>query len=396
LRNVLAGSAILLAGAAAVAGGRVETIDARILEGQVLSISPEQVVVKTDKGKQAPPLAEVLEITFADAADAMSIVAQRAVTTSLGDLLAVRDLAFDGKSLRVTGSLLGRAELPMEVVRALYLPAAGQSPRDVADRLREMKLPAASGDRMIVSRKPKQPLAVDGVLEAVGPDKITFRWKGGSRTIARDSVPMIRLAAVSTETPERKGVLLGRDGSRLSFSALTLQGKSISLDSAGVGKHQVPLDRVAAIRFVSSSVVKLAELKPHAVKEHGYFNTTFHYRVDQSVAGRPLRVGGRTYHTGLGLHSFCELTYRLDGRYSTFVATAGIDDAVRPNGDAALSFLGDGKPLARPLRLTGGDAPQPVRIDLAGVKTFVIRVDFGTDALGLSDHVDLAGARLIK
>ncbi len=396
MRNVLVGSAILLAGAAAGAGGRVETIDARILEGQVLSISAEQVVVKTGKGKQAPPLAEVLEITFADAADAMSTVAQRAVTTSLGDLLAVRDLAFDGKSLQVTGSLLGRAELPMEVVRVLHLPATGQSPRDMADRLREMKLPAASGDRMIVSRKPKQPLAVDGVLEAVGPDKITFRWKGSSRTIPRDSVPMISLAAVSTERPERRGVLLGRDGSRLGFSALTLQGKLISLDSAGVGKHQIPLDRVAAIRFASSSVVKLADLKPDAVKEHGYFDTTFHYRVNRSVAGRPLRLGGRTYRTGLGLHSFCELTYRLDGRYSTFVATAGIDDAVRPNGDAALSFLGDGKPLAKPFRLTGGDPPQAVRIDLTGVKTFVIRVEFGHDALGLSDHVDLAGARLIK
>jgi hypothetical protein len=362
----------------------------------VLSISPEQVVVKTDRGRQAPPLAEVLEITFADAPDAMKTPAQRAVETALGDLLAIRDLAFDGNDLRVSGSLLGRAEVPMEVVRAIYLPASGHRPQDAADRLREMKLPAASGDRMIVARKGKQPLAVDGVLEAVGPEKITFRWKEESRTIARSSVPLIRLAAVSREMPGRRGVLVGRDGSRLSFAALTLREKSIRLDCVGLGKHQVPLDRVAAIRFASGSVVRLAELKPDAVKEHGYFGTTFPYRVNRSVAGRPLRLGGRTYRTGLGLHSFCELTYRLDGRYSLFVATAGIDDAVRPNGDATLSFLGDGKPLAKALRLTGGGAPQPVRIDLTGVKAFLLRVDFGPDALGFSDHVDLAGARLIK
>jgi hypothetical protein len=396
LRNFLAGSVIALAGAATLAGARVETIDARILAGEVVGISPESILLKTDKGKQALPLGEVLEIAFAEAADAMETLGQRAVATSLGDLLAVSDLAFDGKKLRVSSSLLGRAELPMDVVTVIYLPSRAQGPRDLADLLAEMKLPPASGDRMLVARKGSQPLAVDGVIEVIAPEKITFRWKDEARTIARDSVRMVCLAAVSAETRGQKGVLLGRDGSALSFTALTLQDKTLRVESAGVGKHAVPLDRVAGIRLASDRVSRLADLKPDAVKEHGYFDTTFHYRANRSVAGGPLRLGGRTYRTGLGLHSFCELTYRLDGRYFTFVATVGIDDGVRPGGDATLTFLGDGKPLAKELRLTGKDAPQPVRIRLTGVKTLLIRVDFGTDGLDFCDHVDLAGARLIK
>ena len=48
------------------------------------------------------------------------------------------------------------------------------------------------------------------------------------------------------------------------------------------------------------------------------------------------------------------------------------------------------------LRITGKGKPQPVRVKLTGVKTFVIRVDYGKDLLDSGDHVDLAGARLIK
>ena len=396
MKNVLTGSVALLAAAAVVAGGQLETIDARLLAGEVVSISAERVLLKTKQGKQAVPLGEVVEISLAKASDAMATVGRSVVTTSFGDLLAVSDVTSDGTRLQATGPLLGSVKLPMEAVRTLYLPGATQSPRDIENRLEEMDLADASGDRIIVSRKGKQALAIDGVLEALGRKKVRFRWKDSSRTVDRATVPLVRLAVVGTKTSAHSGTLLGREGSQLHFTALTLEGTSIRLDSPAVGKQTVPVSRVAGIRFASSNVVRLADLKPSAVKEHGFFDTTFHYRANRSVSGRRLRLAGRTYRTGLGLHSFCELTYPLDEQYTQLVAMAGIDDGVRPHGDATLTFLGDGKPLGKPLRLTGKGAPEAIRLKLDGVKTLVIRADFGPDGLGFSDHVDLAGARLIK
>jgi hypothetical protein len=58
--------------------------------------------------------------------------------------------------------------------------------------------------------------------------------------------------------------------------------------------------------------------------------------------------------------------------------------------------LADGKPLGESLHVTGQAEPQPVRLNVRGVKQLLIRVDFGPDGLGVGDHVDLAGARLIK
>ena len=86
-------------------------------------------------------------------------------------------------------------------------------------------------------------------------------------------------------------------------------------------------------------------------------------------------------------------------------AVVGIDDAVRPGGDATLEFFADGKSLVvqgpagkltGPIRLRGADDPMPIRMDLTDAKSLTVRVGFGPDGLDVSDHVDLANARLIK
>ena len=124
--------------------------------------------------------------------------------------------------------------------------------------------------------------------------------------------------------------------------------------------------------------------------------TSTSHTLEVSVSGHPLTLGKRTYGTGIGMHSFCELRYDLGARFSSLIAAVGIDDAVRPGGDARLTFLGDGKELTAPLRLTGKDKPETVRLKLSGVKILTIRAEFGQDGLDVADHVDLAGARLIK
>ena len=216
-----------------------------------------------------------------------------------------------------------------------------------------------------------------------------------SRKIARTSVTLIRLASVAAKTAPLKGALRGRRlprglrvpdrPGRQGRTRLPRPGQAGRRDREGGGRavRQRPgrgPDRVEAL----------------GREGVGFFGTTFHYRVNRSVAGTPLRMGGQTYRTGLGMHSFCELLIPLGDKYSLLVATAGIDDAVRPNGDATITFFGDGRPLGKPIQVTGKNAPQPVRLKLNGVESLLIRVDFGQDGLDFADHVDLVAARLIK
>jgi hypothetical protein len=383
--------------AAALAAARVETSDARVLEGELVSVSAEQVVLKGADGKpQTAPAGEVMEISWAPVPDLMDKLGQAVLATVPGDRLALKDLAFEGKALRADSVLLGAVELSLEQASAVYLPEPGRTPADVEAQYREMKLSDTAGDRLVVTTEGKGAIGVDGVLEAVDTKMISFRWMEQSRKIARTSVTMIRLASVAAKSPALKGTLLGRDGCRVGFATLTVQAGKAELTSPVLGKLTIAIDKVAAVRFTSDRAVDLTELKPSAVKEYGFFGTTFHYRVNRSVAGTPLRLGGQTFRTGLGMHSFCELLIPLGEKYSLLVATAGIDDAVRPSGDATITFLGDGRPLGKPIQLTGKAAPQPVRLKLDGVESLLIRVDFGEDGLDFADHVDLVAARLIK
>ena len=377
---------------------RVETADARVLSGQLQSISAEKIVVRTDKGPQELPIADVVEFSAGDQPDdIMDVPGQAVLQTAQGDALAVRAVSYDGKKLTASGGVAGRVETPADAARAILLPPVSRTAAEMLKAYEKMQLAPATGDRLIVSRAGAQNLAVDGVLEGIDADKIIFRWKDESRTIARASVPIIMLAAVASKPAAAAfGTLIARDSSRLRFRSLTLEAGKLVIDTAAMGRITMPLADAVIVRLSSSQVVRLSALKPVAENEHGFFETTFRHRVDKSVGGRPLRLGGRQYATGLGLHSFCELTYNLDANFTSFVAVVGIDDEARPHGDATVTFQADGKPLGEGLHVTGQADPQPVRLDVRGVKQLMIRVGFGPDGLGVGDHVDLAGARLIK
>jgi hypothetical protein len=250
---------------------------------------------------------------------------------------------------------------------------------------------------VLYARRPDGNLTVaEGALSAIAAEAITFRWKGADRRVGRSDVVAIELAATAETTDRPAGALVGRDGSSIPFSALSMDEQAVRVDAIGLGSKQIPRGAVASVRFASDRVVPLASLTPTTVRQYGLFDTSFPHRRNASTAGGPLRLGGETYAAGLGLHSFCELTYALQGQYSVFVAVAGIDDAARPLGDARLSLLGDDRPLLEPIRLTGKDEPVTVRVDLGGVRKLTIRVDFGPDKLDVADHVDLADARLIR
>ncbi len=379
---------------------RVETADARLVTGQLVSISADKVVVRTGKGARELALDDVVELSLGDEPDdVMNVAAQAVLQTAQGDALAVTSVSCDGRKLVAAGGAVGRIEVPVHVARALYFPALGRTAAELLKGYEQMELAAASGDRMLVSRTGAQDLAVDGVLERIDEAKVTFRWKEQSRTVARKSVPMIFLAAVAAVADKKSGAigtLIARDSSRIRFRSLTLAAGKFVIDSPALGKITLPLAEVSLVRLSSDNVVELSDLKPSAVKEYGFFETTFRHRVNKSVAGKPLRLGGREYATGLGLHSYCELTYAIDAAFTSFVAVVGIDDEARPNGDSTVTFIADGKAIGETLHVTGRDEPSSVRLDLRGVKQLIIRVDFGTDGLGIGDHVDIAGARLIK
>lgn len=393
-----AGIVLAAAGMAAGASARVETSDARIIEGEVVGIA-DGVAVQPAKGdKQTLPLNSITEIVWAEAEAATAKAGQAVVVTALGEELAAEQVLMDKGRLQIASGLLGKLDCAVEAARVLYFPPAGQSAGEVEARWQQMKLPDSPKDRLLIARAGAEPLALDGALMSMSAETVSFQWENEARQVPRKTVLMIRLAPPATEKKfDAKYSAVGRDGSTVRCTSLSMDKGVLALESPTIGKAAVAVAKLAALKFASASTVSLASIEPASVKEHGFFDTTFHYRNGRSASGKPLQLGGKTYTAGLGLHSHCELTWNIEGQYTLLVATVGINDAVRPNGDANVTFLGDGKPLGEPIRLHGKESPQQdVRLKIDGVKSLTVKVDFGKDGLDFADHVDLVNPRLLK
>ena len=380
---------------------RLVTVDARTLSGRLVSVSAETITLATEAGTQSVRRADVAQIFLLDdkappPPDCLARAGATVVVTAAGDALPADDLKLSADRLTFSNPTLGATSVPVAQTTAIYLRHASLSPRAIEQRCRRMKVEPGAQDVLLLAKQRDNWLIVRGELGSIDPQSITIRWKDADHTVRRRMVPAIYPAATGRKVPVCQGVLTGLDGTTVAFTALALNGNDFTLELPGIGRRKVSRKAVATITFRSDRVADLASLKPTDVKEYGFFDRVFHYRVNRAVGGGALRLGGQTYASGLGLHSFCELSWDLGGAYSSLVARVGIDDAVRPAGNAQLTFLADGKPLTEPLHLTGKDAPQIVRLKLAKARRLTIRVDFGPDGLDVSDHVNIAAARLIK
>jgi len=373
----------------------VTTLDARQIRGPVVEVTDEAVVVQAEGPRQRLAREDVARIRFAEVRDVLDRPGAAVVVTRTGGCLAAENLRLAKGDVTFRTRSLGAVRLPLSAVDRVLLPRVRESAGQLEQRFREARREVAGKDVFYV-REEDALLSVRGVLEGMDHRDIHFTWRESKRRMPRADVAIIDAAPAGAAPAAPAGAIALADGSRVGFRSLRMDATTVTAELAALGRRELPRTAVAAVEFHSDRVVPLSSLEPVKVVEYGFFDKVFPHRVGRAVSGGPLRMGGRTYEQGLGLHSTCELHYDLGGRYRVFVTMAGIDDAVRPRGDAALTVLGDGKELLAPLRLRGQDAAKRVRVEVEGVKRLVVRVGFGEDGLDVADHVDLADARLIR
>lgn len=385
---------LCLAGSLPAGAVRVTLLDGGVIEGTSLTLTDKTLVLPCSAGDQATARQNVVSVRLGEPHSALP-AGKPMLLTRGGGRLEGEGLRLQGTDVQFDSRLLGKqSRLPVGSCSALLLPGPGKTAAWVLAECRRRDYQPAGQDLLVVVREDGKWQSVAGTLVGLDEKKLTFHFRGEDRTLDRSRVRAVLLGGSSrSEAPA--GVLLGRAGENVVFDELTLQDGRVELDSTELGERSIPAERVAEIRFRSDRRVSLGELKPAEVREAGLF-ATYPYRVDRSVSGGPIRLGGRTYSTGLGLHSRAELVYELRGQYELLSMRAGIDDAVRPGGEVELTVEADGKPIYGPALLSGSDAPKLLRLKLGGAERLTIRVGFGPDGLDVADHLDLAEAWLLR
>lgn len=140
----------------------------------------------------------------------------------------------------------------------------------------------------------------------------------------------------------------------------------------------------------------LSDLAPTLIDQH---KGTIGF--DRSFEANPLTLGGRAFERGLGVRAPSIIEFQLDGRYTRFRATVGIDlenelevTEARERGEY-VQFLvfGDGKRLYSSEWLQWDSRPVDVDVELEDVKTLRLHVDCSSQRW-LVGSADWANARV--
>jgi hypothetical protein len=239
----------------------------------------------------------------------------------------------------------------------------------------------------------------------------------GKQTFATKDIEVLVLgnAGGAAPTIPAGGALRVRvkcdDGSSISGEILGLAAGKLSIDTgkSGIGKVSVDVKNVLDLFVLNGSFEYLSDLDPTKVDQK--FPPGLEFEVDQYgwrrdaavVEGGQLRLGGRTYDKGLGVHSYCALTYQLGGGYREFRAVIGLDDVTKykgypGTGSVKFRVLLDGKPCKEfpdGKKKKKAEAPEEIAVDVGGVKELTIVVDYG-DFLHILGRADWADAYLVK
>ena len=255
-------------------------------------------------------------------------------------------VAGDPYELRITAPPVGREAW---LARSASASPAG-SPEALPLKLRQLgPLVRATIDsptggevewRVRFEKAPRPPAGEPGVTklqaEVLSPTTVALRWEGReacSYRVRRDD-----RRAVSTAKAEHLDEDLRPDTAYVyRVSAMGWSGKPSPPAEVRVRTPALP-------PRPPKPDVHLSDLSPlKATSEWGGPP-----KKDRSILGKPLRIGGRTYAKGMGVHANSELTYALKGELKRFVALVGLDDEKSndPRASVVFEVHVDGRRLA--------------------------------------------------
>ena len=146
------------------------------------------------------------------------------------------------------------------------------------------------------------------------------------------------------------------------------------------------------IKFISRNYLYLSDLPP--VSGSTGWGTIGR---DSSCNKKQLRIGGKSYSKGYGVHAKSKMTFDLNKKWEFLSGIVGIDNnqihGSKGMASASFHIFGDGIELFSTDTLYGGGKTQPFNISVTGIQKLELIVDDGGDGTS-RDHADWCDLKL--
>jgi hypothetical protein len=374
----------------------VAVSDGPAMQGRLVELSPKQAVVETTTGRANVPTEKLVAIRPAEKSNGENMKPAIWVELTDGSLLAGQEYRVHDRHAEVSLAGGGMARVPTRAVAHVRLQEQSEKQ---AEQWSEILQADRNGD-LIVIKKGDVLDYLTGVLGDVTPETVQFELDGNTVPVKRPKVAGLIYAKPAGELPDSFCTASDLAGSRVQVQSAVIKGDKLNIMTPAGVELSWALVSVSGIRF---KVQYLSDLVPESASRTPLVGSLaslsasakqfFRPRFNAALQNNELQLDRKTYEKGLALYGGTELVYRLPGDFSALKAVAGIDDAVRPEGNVRLQIYGDDRSLLD-VTITGHDKPLPIDVDLRGVKRLRIVVDFNGDEV--ADHLDLCEARIVK
>lgn len=413
---------LLIAASSAVALGaagvdvEVRSIRGEPEYGELVALTADEVRLETADGPQTFPRRGLLSVA--------PTTPSPLIPTSLEDAPIVVQLT-DGSRIPAAAYSVAGRRVEIEIVgggiaktttRAVHWVRFFQPQLQTRAPWERILASDLTADAIVI-RKSSEPATTDlqpeaatvvldyleGVLTDVGADEVGFEFDGTQVKVPRAKVEGFVYFHPPVRTlTEPVAAISDTSGGTWHIKSVSLENETLDLVTVAGVRHSLPLHQLLDVDFSLGNIDYLSDLEPESIvwrPRHELSITPavrrwFQPEPNDGLHGRPLRLGGTTFEKGLALHSYSEVRYRLTRPYRVLLAKIGIDDSSRQNGELELRLLGDGGLLLQ-RRITIGEEPFDLELDIAGVRRLTIIVDFGDDS-DRGDNLYLCDVRLVK
>ena len=403
---------------ALAADAQVRPLSGETLEGKIIQLTAEQVVVETKDGPKSISTTELMAVEFTQAKP----TEKPTVWIDLVDGSRLVATSYAVTSGKASVDLIGgwTVEIPTRSITSVRFR---QQDADLARQWREILAEKPTGDLLVIRKTStrmeedgeNEPKTVtetaldqlDGAVLNVTPGNVQFQFDGDTIDVKREKIEgIVYYHAASREIAVASCRIVDAGGSQWSVRSVQLKQDMLAVVSAAGVSVELPLSQVAKIDFSIGNIANLAELEPDGGDETvvslqpaalgDKFGRLFRRSSSPPFGAEQFRIAGKTYSSGLSLHSPSNLVYRVPEGFRRLHAVAGVDDSILVPGHFVLLILGDGKELARH-EFNGPEQRGPVLIDveISGVKRISVVLD-PADGQDIGDQLNLCEARLTK
>lgn len=368
----------------------VEQVDGEDVSGILTKITADSVTAGA-----TVPLKEVGQIKFPGAASTGTLSSPLVVLRNQDSIAQVTIVSASDTKIRLKTSWLGEFEIEYKAIDALvfYNGTAKKMPEGLESIL---KAPPPGEDQLVTVKGE----TISGFYEKMTEKEITFNAGGQSRPYPFEQLAALRLAMAEKYEANKAltATLTLVDGSRLSIKPDGLEGENLKVQALDNLAFKIHEAGIVSLKFGGGRLVYLSALTPKNVEQKPYVGGAafvFTWRKDRSCANGPLKIGDVLYEKGLGVHSYCKLSYDLNGEYAKFMADVGMDASAPAKAACGWKVLVDGKEVAGGVaKAMGGKTA--VKADVTGAKMLELICDYGPDDDDAGDRLDFAKARVIK